>query len=311
MGATDFEGNPIGVSRTDDRYFLSTVQTGRSGTNISNNIQFETITPNFANIIPSGTSMSARMRTFAGTSISGNENSFTDLGYESVQINEINYLSSPRVVCSRENELRHITNSPGSKSLTMEFLMNSTDSRVSPVIDTIKTATILTSNLVNSPNGIGENSTYADDDNVRSLYNDGHSAIYISKPVRLKIPANSLKVFLSASRNTQNDIRVLYRLYRSDSPELSQNFELFPGYLNYQVDGQGIRRVIDVSRNDGSADKRADQSSDRSFRDYEYTADDLPEFDAFSIKIIMASENQATPPMVKQLRSIATIKPKP
>jgi hypothetical protein len=309
MGATDFEGTNIGIARTDDRYFLSTIQSGRSGANISNNIQFETITPNFASIVPSGTSLSSRMRTFAGTSVSGNENSFTDLGFETVELNEINYLPTPRLICSKENEIRNITNSPGSKSFTMEFLMNSTDSKVSPVIDTIKTAVVLTSNLVNSPNGIGESSTYADDDNVRSLFDDKHSAIYISKPVRLKIPANSLKVFLSASRNTQNDVRVLYRLFRSDSPEISQNFELFPGFSNYQTDGQGIRRVIDSSRNDGSSDSRTVQSSDRSFRDYEYTADDLPEFDAFSIKIVMASENQATPPMVKQLRAIATIKP--
>ena len=309
MGATDFEGTNIGVARTDDRYFLKTIQSGRAGANITNNIQFEVITPNFATIVPAGTSLNSRMRTFAGTSVSGNENSFTDLGFETVELNEINYLPTPRIICSRENELRNITNSPGSKSFTMEFLMNSTDSKVSPVIDTIKTAVVLTSNLVNSPNGIGESSTYADDDTVRSLFDDKHAAIYISKPVRLKIPANSLKVFLSASRNTQNDVRVLYRLYRSDSPEISQNFELFPGYSNYQIDGQGVRRVIDASQNDGSSDSRAVQDSDRSFKDYEYTADDLPEFDAFSIKIVMASENQATPPMVKQLRAIATVKP--
>jgi hypothetical protein len=191
----------------------------------------------------------------------------------------------------------------------MEFVMETENSFVSPVIDTIKTSVILTSNLVNNPNGIGENANYATTDNTRSLFDDDHATIYISKPVRLKIPANSLKVLLSASRNTQNDIRVLYRLFRTDAPEISQNFELFPGYSNYRVDGQGIRRIIDESLNDGSSDRKVDQTSDRSFKDYEYTVEDLPEFDAFSIKIVMASENQATPPLVKQLRAIATIKP--
>jgi hypothetical protein len=233
------------------------------------------------------------------------------LGFEPVQLGEMNFLPTPRVICSRENEERHITTTPGSKSLTMEFVMESENSFVSPVIDTIKTSVILTSNLVNSPNGIGDDATYATTDNTRSLFNDDHSAIYISKPVRLAIPANSLKVLLSASRNTQNDIRVLYQLFRSDAPEISQNFELFPGYSNYTVDGQGIRRVIDNSLNDGSSDVRGVQNSDRSFRDYEYTVENLPTFDAFAIKIVMASENQATPPMVRQLRAIATIKPTP
>lgn len=309
MGATDFEGVGIGSDRSNDLYFTETVQKGRSGTNVTSNIQYESITPVIANIVPAGTNMTSRMRTISGTSVGGNENSFVDQGFQNVQIGQINSLSTPRIICSRENEERHITTTPGSKSLTMEFLMNTKNSLVSPVIDTIKTSTILTSNLVNNPNGVGESATYAITDNSRSLYDDDHSAIYISKPVKLKIPANSLRVLLSASRNTQNDVRVLYRLFRSDSPELSQNYEFFPGYSNISVDGIGVPRVIDDSLNDGTSDRRVVQNSDRSFKDYEYTAENLPEFDAFSIKIVMASENQATPPMVKQLRAIATIKP--
>ncbi len=190
----------------------------------------------------------------------------------------------------------------------MEFLMSSEDSRVSPVIDTIRTSVVLTSCLINSP--IAENSSYADDESVRSLYADKHNSIYISKPVKLKIPANSLKVFLTASRNDTNDIRVLYQLFRDDSPEIPQNFELFPGYSNYQIDGIGIKRVIDPSKNDGSADSFVQQTSDRSFKDYEYSVDDLPDFSSFAIKIVMSGRNQATYPMVSALRAIATVKPK-
>ena len=188
--------------------------------------------------------------------------------------------------------------------------MTTNDSRVSPVIDIIKVNAILTSNLINSPIGINENSNYANDDTVRSLYDDKHSAIYVSKPVRLKIPANSIKVLLSASRNDKNDIRVLYQLFRDDVPQASENYELFPGHSNYQVDGQGIKRVIDPSLNDGSADTFVRQTSDPTFRDYEYSVDDLPDFNAFAIKIVMAGENQATPPLIRQLRAIATIKPR-
>ena len=255
--------------------------------------------------------MDAKLRSFAGTSIGGNENSFTDLGFENISIGVINLLSSPRVVYSEINEEKNIGDlSPGSKSLTMEILMNTNNSLVSPVIDLVKTNVILTSNLVNNPNGIGDNSTYAISDNTRTLFDDDHAAIYISKPVRMKLPANSLKVFLSASRTNQNDVRVLYRLFRTDSTDISQNYELFPGYSNYSVDGQGIKRVVDNSLNDGSSDSKVTETSNQNFKDYEYSVDDLPEFDAFSIKIVMASENQAVPPEVKELRAIATIRPK-
>ena len=291
-------------------HFRETIQSGRSGTTISNNIQFEAITPNIATIIPAKTDLSARLRTFTGTSVGGNEKSFVDDGFTPIPINQTTYFANPKLICSEVNEQTFITEAPGNKSLTMEFLMSTNDNRVSPVIDTIRTSAILTSNLINNPLGIGNDADYANDDRVRGLFGDPHSTIYISKPVRLKLPANSIKVLLSASRNTTNDIRVLYQLFRDDAPDSANNFELFPGYSNYQVDGIGIKRVIDPSLNDGSADVNALQSSDRSFRDYEYSVDDLPDFNAFAIKIVMAGSNQATPPLIKDLRAIATIKPR-
>jgi hypothetical protein len=308
VNMSDSEGT--GTNRSNDLYFQSTEQTGRSGALLSNNIQYEALTPNIAHIIPSKTNISTRVRTTSGTSIGGNEKSFIDQGFVDIPIDQTTYFANPNIICSEINETNFLNETPGSKSFTMEFLMNSSDSRVSPVIDTIRTSAILTSNLINNPLGIGENSNYADDDSVRSLINDKHSAIYISKPIRLKIPANSLKVILTASRNEFNDMRVLYQLFRSDAENSIQYFELFPGYSNYSIDGQGIKRVVDLSKNDGSSDSFVQQSSDRSFREYEYSIDDLPDFDGFAIKLVMSSSNQATPPIISQLRAIATIKPK-
>jgi hypothetical protein len=300
----------IGSNRTNDLYFKQTLQLGDPGTLISNNIQFESIAPKVSSIIPSKTNINARIRTFSGTSVSGSEKSFVDKGFNTIPLNGIFYFDTPRLICSEINEEKFITESPGSRSFTMEFLMNSTDSRVSPVIDLINVSAVVTSNLINSPVGINDNADYANDDTVRSLYEDKHETIYISKPISLKIPANSIKVLFSASHTDLNDIRVLYRIFREDSPNTSQNYELFPGYSNYQIDGQGIKRVIDKSQNDGSADSKIKFSSDTSFKDYEYSVDDLPDFTAFSIKIVMAGENQANPPLIKQLRAIATTKPK-
>ena len=306
----DADNIGIGSNRTNDLYFNQTTQTGNSGTILTNNIQFEALTPNISYIVPGKTDLNCRIRTFTGTSVSGDEISFKDDGYQSITLDGTTYFETPKLICSDVNEQRFINESPGNKSFTMEFLMNTSDSRVSPVIDTVKVNAILTSNLINSPNGVNENSDYANDDTVRSLFDDKHESIYVSKPIRLKIPANSLKVLLSASRNTTNDIRVLYQIFRDDAPQASQNYELFPGYSNYQVDGQGIKRVIDPSLNDGSQDTKIEQTSDRTFRDYEYSVDDLPDFTGFAIKIVMAGTNQATPPIISQLRAIATVKPK-
>ena len=189
------------------------------------------------------------------------------------------------------------------------MIFTTNDSRVSPVVDTINTSVTLTSNLINNSNGIGNLATYATDTLVRGD-NDSHEAVYISKSTRLKIPANAIKVILSASRNDLNDVRVLYQIFRDDESNANPSFELFPGYQNYRIDGAGIKRVIDVSKNDGSSDSFVKETSDRTFKDYEYSVDDLPDFNAFAIKIVMASSNQATPPLIRQLRAIATVKPR-
>lgn len=305
---TSYDNVVIGKDRSTDLYFNSTNQLGDVGTVITNNIQFEALTPNIAHIIPANTDIRTRVRTFSGTSVGGNEKSFIDNGFTTIPLNAVTYFGSPKLVCSTVNEDAFITESPGGRSFTMEFLLSTNDARVSPVIDTIRTNVILTSNLINNPVGLTTASAYADDDRVRSLYNDPHAAVYISNPVGLQIPANSLKVILSASRNDTNDIRVLYQLFRVDGG--TQYYEFFPGYSNYQVDGQGIKRVINPSRNDGSADSFVKQTSDRSFREYEYSVDDLPDFTGFVIKIVMAGTNQATPPLIKDLRAIATVKPR-
>jgi hypothetical protein len=307
-GATDFDNKSIGVNRENNLYFKRNVQGGTTGTVISNNIQYESIVPDIETIIPAKTDVSTKIRTFTGTSVGGNERSFIDRGFEEIPLDSRTYFTEPKLICSSINEEKLITNSPGNRSLTFEMLLTTEDSRVSPVIDTINTSVTLTSNLVNSPNGVGDSATYSTDTLIRGN-NDAHEAIYISKPTRLKIPANAIKVILSASRNDLNDVRILYQIFRDDESNANPSFELFPGYNNYSVDGFDIKRVVDPSKNDGSADSFVLETSDRSFKDYEYSVDDLPKFSAFAIKIVMASSNQATPPLIRQLRAIATTRP--
>jgi hypothetical protein len=308
--STDFEGNAIGKGRsgTGDLVFRSTDSLGDSGSIVSTNVTFDILTPNFATIVPSETSIKAKVRTISGTSIDGNESSFVDKGYVEMSLDQPVMFNNPRLIASRVNETRYLTDLPGNRSLTMEFELKTEDSRVSPIIDDITTGAILTSNLVNAPAGIGDNSSFADVEYIRGG-DDKHEAVYISKPILLKLPANSIKLFLKSARTENNDIRVLYKLYREDSADGDPNFEPFPGYINYRTDANGIKRVVDASKNDGSSDSRVSVNSNVNFSEYEYTIDNLPEFTGFAIKIIFASTNQSEPPLAKELRAIATLKP--
>jgi hypothetical protein len=306
MSDTDFNGNSIGRNRTSDLYFSRTRAMGQYGTNISQNIQFSTLQTTVKNAIPPSTNLSARLRSFSGTSSNGNESSFVDNGYVDVSLDNVNYFDSPQLIASKVNEDVFTTESPGNRSLTLEMLMTSTDDRVSPMIDLEETSLVLGSYRLNQPISTNE---YSTDDRVRSLYNDPHAAIYISRPIFLSIPANSLKVLLSGYIGQSGNIRVLYRLFRNDNPAQSINYELFPGYSNYEVDGNGIKRVIDPSANDGTQDTFVSTGSNSEVKDYEYSVDDLEYFDGFSIKVILSGTNQADPPVLSDIRAIATVKP--
>jgi hypothetical protein len=307
---TDFDGVGIGSNRTNSLYFNKTIQSGRAGTILSNNIQYEVLSSKINNIVPSGSTMTSRIRTFTGTSISGNEKSFVDAGYQDLPLNARLYFQTPRIICSDINEQKFITESPQRRSFSMDITMATEDERVSPVIDLIPPpALILTSNLLNSPIGLDDVSLYANSEGVRSSNNDPHSSIYVSKLINLAIPANSIKVILSANKNDTNDIRVLYKIYRPDSTFDQESYELFPGYSNYKLNGIG-NTVIDKSLSDGSSDFFVNETNDGEFKEYTYTIDGLPDFIAFGIKIVMAGTNQASPPLLSQLRAIATALPR-
>ena len=302
----DFEGNSVGKNRSGELFFKETSSTGDYGTHLSQNIQYSNILPSIKTILPSSTNIQGRVRTFSGTSSNGTENSFEDQGYTDISIGKITYFDRPRLIASSINEKYHIKNSPGNKSFDMEFVLSTSDERVSPLIDLEEISVKLGSYRLNQPIPLD---TYATNDTVRGLSGDPHAFIYISKIVGLNFPSNSLKVLLSAYTGSSSDIRVLYRLFNSDNPKISSNYELFPGYKNYTIDSNGIKRVTDPSLNDGSSDSRISVDSYFQEYEYEYTADDLPYFNAFSIKVIMSGTNQADAPYISDIRAIATIKP--
>ena len=262
------------------------------------NIQFENITPVIDVFTPSTvTAISGSVRTVSGTSVGGNEVSFTDQGYQTVQLNTPNALTTPRLICSKINENEYLTNIERNKSLTLGVSLETQNSNVSPIIylDTINTLQLNT-NRINNPV-----SNYPDSQLTKSSLYDQHSAVYVSTIVSLTKPADSLKVLLSAYRNSSSDFRVLYSLVRPDSNEVDQSFEFFPGYDNLN---NGV--VKDSTKNSGLPDTFVPSSLDDQFLEYEFTANSLGEFSGYQIKIVMSGTNQAYPVRIKELRTIAT-----
>jgi len=284
-------------------YFNESKFSGGNQIKSTQNIPFEIISPMVQHQVVTGTKLDAKIRTITGQSLSGTEVPYQNAGYENVTLNKSNYLTSTRIVCSDINEANNLTGLalPGNRSFNMQLDLETTDSRVSPVIDTQRVSAIFISNRINSII-----TDYATDSRANSLLNDPTAFTYISKEVNLENPATSLKILLSAYINEYSDIRAFYAI--SDRSGFDPIFVPFPGYTNLDYRG----RIIDAQNNDGAPDSFVSKSQILDFEsnqlDYKenvFTVNELPSFKFYRIKIVATGTNQAYPPRFKELRTIA------
>jgi hypothetical protein len=283
-------------------FFKETSYGGGNSVYASQNIQFETLTPNIQTMLPSGTSISGRVRTISATSIGGNEESFIDQGFQEISLNSQNSFDTPRMIASRVNEDYYLTNLPANKSFTLEVLMNSDNRNLSPVIDLDRVSMVTTTNRINVP--FSSVDSWKTHPAPSKTGKDPCIATYVSKVVELENPATSLKVLFAAFRNLDNDIRVFYKIIRVGATQnvTSEKFVPFPGYGNINSDGN----VILIEESTGLPDDKVIPSrTTTEFKEFTYTANPLPKFTKFQIKIDMTSTNQAIVPKIKDLRAIA------
>ena len=289
----------------DQFSFATEKAVGGKNVGISQNHQFSNASAKFNVITPGkGTRASASFRTVSGTSADGNEVSFLDQGFEPTVLNETTFFPTPRMLCSKTNEVERLTTLPDNKSLTLKVDMASADINLSPVIDVKNATFILGRNKVNNPIGADN---YATDSRSTQLTDDPHGSIFVSRKVTLAQPATSLKVLVAANRQAEADFRVYYRLFTADSSEVSQTYRPFPGYKNMvDLDGDGFGDdVIDIGMNDGRPDAFVKANGQDDFSEYQFTADNIEEFSGFSIKIVMASTNESVSVRLKDFRAIA------
>ena len=269
------------------------------------NIQYDTVSPNYSIITPgSSTLVTGSIRTISGTSMGGNESSFIDQGFQPIQLNVLNPLPTTRIICSNVNEKTYLNALPRNKSFTTRINLSTTDNNLSPMIFLDTAYTEFHSNRLNQPI-----KNYASDNRVNSFDRDPDVAIYVSNLVKLDQPAKGLKVMISAYRDVSADFRVLYSLMRQNATDVTQSFELFPGYDNLKDttgDGYGDT-IINPANNDGLPDAFVRGSNLDEYLDYQFTADNLGFFIGYRIKIVMTGENQALAPKIDSIRTVAIL----
>ena len=284
--------------------FSETKSVGGVNGKATYNIPFEIAIPKVNVITPTQTNITASMRTVSGSSIDGTESSYIDQGFEDITLNTSNYFTSTRMVASKINETTYLSGLPGSKSLSMNVNMSTSNSKVSPMIDLDQASVQLISNRINSPI-----TNFATDSRVNNISDDPSKFIYCTKLITLENPSTSLKVILDSYINEFSDVRVLYAV-NQDRSLTETVFTPFPGYNNMDPNRVGV--IIDPDNNDGSSDKpfnkkdlKTSNPGSASFSEMQFTVDRLPTFSNFRIKIIGTSTNQAYVPNIKNLRVLA------
>ena len=220
-----------------------------------------------------------------GTSPSGSQVSYGQYGASVSELIDRIDLRRPGMIASSVNELQR---NNAENSSTVVFEMSSSKENLSPVIDLERKSITAYGNRLDEVRSSAD--VYTESEYVEPTAPEGDSgeAIYITKRVQLQNPATSIKVILDAVRNPSSDIQVMYKVLRSDD---STDFdELGWSYFNSA----------------GEADVPVSAVSDRSsFKEYQFTQDDIPEFISFAIKIKMNGTNSSEPPLIKDLRAIA------
>lgn len=231
------------------------------------------------------TNLDVSVQFVSGTSASGSQASFSTLPAEQAELIERTEFRSPRMIASKTNEDNNLA---GTKSANVTFTMSSNRDNLSPVVDLERKSITTYANRIDSIDS--ENDVFPLDTYVSPTEPEGDSgeSIYITKRVQLQNPATAIRVYVDVLRNIGAELELMYKVLRSDD---STDFDdISWTYFN----------------ENGNPDIEVPEVSDRfSFKEYQYTANNIPEFISFAIKIKMNGTNSSEPPLLKNLRAIA------
>jgi len=199
-------------------------------------------------------------------------------------LNTENYFTTPQMVCSKVNESNKLG---GNKSISIDCALATDNPNLSPYVDLDRTSLICVSNRINQwpggPQQYGINAEIDTQSNVSlEPVGDQNDAVYLTRIANLTQLSRTLKIDFGAYKPQGSEVRVYIKTFESgaDSDPETVNFtEIFP--------------VADIPASDVYE-----------FRDYSYEQTGLS-FNAFQVKIVMRSKNQAIVPQIIDLRSIA------
>jgi len=289
---TSINGTYTSISNiTLDSYDITTSGTatftgdvGGTSVTATQNELFDVGILNISSLTVPGTQISYSLRTTTGKSVHGNETEFL-LSSSAESINIIPQdniiFTSPKIIASTINETNEMS---ASKSFFTTLSLSTSNTKLSPVIDTARMSFVTVQNRLNNPTNSNTPNFVSD------LSSSGTStaAVYVTRPILLENASTALDVRLTQNVRTTSSVRVYYRITGADE----------------------VRNINDLTWNafntDGSEDITVTPAENSDiFKEYKYSVNNLGEFTAFQIKIVMKGSVSSYPPIIRDLRGIA------
>jgi len=257
---------------------------GGSSVTATQNRLYDILNLNLSTMTIPETNITYSIRPTTGKSIDGSETEFnltTSSNAISVIANDNIYFTAPQMVASEINETNEI--SGGNKSLFVTLSLTTTNTKLSPVLDTQRISAFTISNRLNSPEA-------GDPGYVADTASSGTStaAVYLTRPIVLENSSTSLDIRLTSNIRSGSNVLVYYRVSSSEE----------------------VRNIDELSwtpfNGDGSEDVTiAPSEDDQTYKEYKYSETGIHDFTAFQIKIVMKGTNSSYPPKIRDMRGIA------
>lgn len=280
--AVDWTGYEITADSAADSDAIG----GGISTLVTKNIPFGAYYNNSQLLIPENTAMFSSYKPVRGKSFAGTETPYVlEPNFIEGATGETIIERKPYVVMNDNIETAEL--GAGVKSFTQEFLLNTDDSKVSPMLDLQRSSVTLIDAIIDNQDsaatvGFNVPLTWVDETNARG---GSAAAKHITKKIELVEPAVGLKIIFDAIRPAGSNFDVYYRTTEEGINIQDVDFVYLPTESNNPTD------------------------ENFTYREYQYLAGglggDLKEFTQFQIKIVMRSTNRVKTPVIRDLRVIA------
>ena len=232
-----------------------------------------------------GTNIDYFVRTTTGRSVHGSETEFSLISNANklaVVHNDNLFFTAPRMVASEINETNETIT--GGKSFYTILELSTTNTKLSPVLDTQRMSVFTIQNRLNSPTSSNTPSFVSDTAKTGS----SSAAIYCTKPVILENNSKALDIRLTANIRATSEVEMYFRTSGSDQDVQLSDVAWTP----FNTDGSPDVSIVP-------------SEDDTTFKEYKFSQANINEFTSFQLKIVMKGTNSSYPPIIRDMRGIA------